>query len=64
MKTKFDIITTCPICGEAVSWLNGSTNNGLIYIKTKRKSVLVIHEKCVDKERRLQNEHIDSKKEH
>ena len=31
-------------------WLNGYTNNGLVYIKTKRKSVLVIHEKCIQKE--------------
>ena len=51
--TKYDIITTCPICGGAVQWLNGKTNNGLVYIKTKRKSVLVIHENCIQNERRI-----------
>ena len=48
--TKYDIRTECPICGQAVEWRNGSTNNGLVYIKTKRKSVLVIHENCIQKE--------------
>lgn len=48
--TKYDIRTECPICGQAVVWVNGCTNNGLVYIKTKRKSVLVIHEKCIQKE--------------
>lgn len=48
--TKYDIHTQCPICNQPVLWLNGSTNNGLVYIKTKRKSVLVIHENCIQKE--------------
>lgn len=48
--TKYDIRTECPICKQPVEWLNGRTNNGLVYIKTKRKSVLVIHENCIQKE--------------
>lgn len=59
--SKYDIRTTCPICGDSVEWLNGSTNKGLVYIKTKRKSVLVIHEKCIQNEGRIANEHIKSK---
>lgn len=58
---KYDIMTTCPICGDAVTWYNGRTNNGLVYIKTKRKSVLVIHENCIQNERSVQNGHIKSK---
>lgn len=59
--TKYDIITTCPICGDTVTWYNGRTNKGLVYIKTKRKSVLVIHENCIHNERSVQNGHIKSK---
>lgn len=61
--TKYDILTRCPICGQGVTWRNGSTNNGLVYIKTKRKSVLVIHETYIQKEE-LQNGHNKSEKEH
>lgn len=61
--TKYDIITTCPICGDAVTWYSGRTNSGLVYIKTKRKSVLVIHENCIQNERSVQNGHIKSKEE-
>lgn len=57
------IITTCPICGNTVTWSNGRTNKGLVYIKTKRKSVLVIHENCIQNERSVQNGHIKSKEE-
>lgn len=59
--TKYDILTTCPICGDSVAWYNGRANNGLVYIKTKRKSVLVIHENCIQNERSVQNGHIKSK---
>ena len=48
--TKYDIWTKCPICKQPVEWHNGRTNNGLVYIKTKRRSVLVIHENCIQKE--------------
>ena len=58
---RYDIITTCPICGDSVIWYNGSTNNGLVKIVTKRKSVLVIHENCIQNERSVQNGHIKSK---
>ena len=59
--SRYDIITTCPICGDTVKWLNGYTNAGLVYIKTKRKSVLVIHQNCIQNERTVQNGHIKSK---
>lgn len=48
--TKYDISTNCPICGEHVTWLNGSTNSGLVYIKSKRRTVNIYHEKCIYKE--------------
>lgn len=53
---RYDIYTTCPICGQSVHWTNGLTNYGLVLIKTKRKSVLVIHENCIEKENKA-NEH-------
>ena len=56
-----DIFTTCPICGQSVTWYNGKVNEGRVYIKTKRKSVLVIHENCIQNEGGLQNGHIKSK---
>lgn len=56
-----DIITMCPICGDMVRWLDGGTNEGLVYIKTKRKSVLVIHENCIQNERSVQDGHNKSK---
>ncbi len=59
--SKYDIITTCPICGDSITWTNGATNAGKVYIKTKRKSVLVIHENCIQNERSVQNGHIKSK---
>ena len=57
----YDIITTCPICGGSVIWYKGSKNDGLVKIVTKRKSVLVIHENCIQNERSVQNGHIKSK---
>lgn len=59
--SRYDIITTCPICGDSITWTNGSTNAGKVYIKTKRKSVLVIHEYCIQNEGRKQNGRIKSK---
>ena len=59
--SRYDITTTCPICGDFVKWENGKTNSKLVYIKTRRKSVLVIHKTCIEKEKEIANEHIKSK---
>lgn len=48
--TKHDIYTQCPVCGQPVDWRYGFNNKELVFIKTKRKGVLVIHEKCIQKE--------------
>ena len=57
----YDIYTTCPICGQSVTWYNGKVNKDLVYIKTKRKSVLVIHKNCIQNEGRTKDGHIKSK---
>lgn len=58
---RYDIIQQCPSCGEVIHWVNGQTNNGIVYIKTKRKTVLLFHAKCIEKEN-MQNGHIKSEK--
>lgn len=50
---RFDIHTTCPICGGAISWINGKTNSGIVVIKTRRNSTNLYHESCIDKERKV-----------
>lgn len=53
MIKSHSIFTTCPICGKSITWVNGSTNNGVVYIKTKRRQVHLYHEKCIDNERMM-----------
>lgn len=48
--TKYDIVKPCPICGEICYFLNGKTNAGIVYIKTKRKTIALYHEKCIKRE--------------
>lgn len=50
--TRFDIHTTCPICGQAISWINGKTNSGVVVIKTKRRTTNLYHESCIENERK------------
>ena len=47
---RYDVSTECPICGEHVFWVNGSSNSGLVYIRSKRKTVNIYHEKCIERE--------------
>lgn len=54
--SKYDIHTTCPICGEPVDWLNGETNSALEYIKTKRRTESIYHKVCIEKLRRAYHE--------
>lgn len=53
---RYDIHTTCPICGRAISWINSrttyETNKGVVIIKTKRKTTNLYHESCIDQERK------------
>lgn len=53
---KYDIHTTCPICNDPIDWINGKTNSGVVYIKSRRKTVNLYHEKCIDNERVINNE--------
>ena len=48
--SRYNIHTTCPICGDHVAWLNGYTNSDLVYIKTKRKTINIYHRKCIERE--------------
>lgn len=49
---KYDIHTTCPLCGQSISWINGKTNSGIVIVKTKRKTTNLYHEVCIDQERK------------
>ena len=44
--SRYDIHTVCPICGNAIEYINGKTNTGVEIVKTKRRSVIVFHTKC------------------
>lgn len=46
MANRYDIHSTCPICGDAISWYNGKTNTGVEVVKTRRRSVILFHTKC------------------
>lgn len=48
---KYDIHTTCPLCGQSISWINGKNNSNIVMIKTKRKATRLYHESCIDQER-------------
>ena len=50
--TKYDIVKPCAICGELCYYLNGKTNTGIVYIKTKRKQVFLYHQECIDREQK------------
>lgn len=56
MIKSFDITTTCPLCGKSISWVNGSSNNGVVYIKNRARQVHLYHEKCIDNERMMRDE--------
>lgn len=49
---RYDIYSTCPLCGQPISWINGKTNSGVIIIRTKRKTMNLYHESCIDQERK------------
>ena len=53
---RYDIHTTCPICGQAISWINSRTtyekNKGVVIVKTKGKTTHLYHEVCIDQERK------------
>lgn len=49
---RYDIHTTCPLCGQSISWINGKTNSNVVIIKTKRKTTNLYHATCIDQERK------------
>ena len=49
---KYDIHQPCIICGECCDYLNGKTNSNIVYIKTKRRSVVLVHRTCIEKEKK------------
>lgn len=42
----------CPLCGKTVSWLVNGTNNDVIKIKTRRRTTVLVHKNCIEKEKR------------
>lgn len=46
-----DIIRDCPICGECIVVKSGrEIPPRIVYIKTKRNSVVLVHKNCIEKE--------------
>ena len=63
-RAKLTITRECPYCRQGIVVMAGQTiPEEVIYIKTKRHSVVLAHKDCVAKGGK-QNEHIKSKKEH
>ena len=56
MITKILLVHECPICGQTIAIMAGHTIPAdITYIKTKRRSVVLVHKNCMRGE--LQNEH-------
>ena len=56
MTTKISLVHECPICGQTIAIMAGHTIPAdITYIKTKRRSVVLVHKNCMRGE--LQNEH-------
>ena len=49
---SYDIHKPCIICGKMCDYLNGKTNSNIVYIKTKRRTVVLVHRDCIEKEKR------------
>ena len=43
----------CPICGICVIWDTNGANDGVVKIKTKRRSVVLAHKSCIEKEKKI-----------
>lgn len=59
MIARYDIVRECPICNQYIYIKAGrSIPEGIQYIKTKRRSVVLVHTMCVDQKEEKTNEHI------
>lgn len=47
----------CPLCGICVIWDTNGDNKEVVKIKTRRRSVVLVHKSCIEKERQ-EHEHI------
>ena len=63
MMTKYDLHIPCIICGNMCDYLNGKTNSNIVYIKNKRRSVVLVHKSCIDKERKDNEEKRDKERD-
>lgn len=49
MIARYDIVRECPICNQYIYIKAGrSIPEGIQYIKTKRRSVVLVHTTCVN----------------
>lgn len=49
MIARYDIVRECPICNQYIYIKAGrSIPEGIQYIKTKRRSVVLVHTMCVN----------------
>lgn len=55
--SNYDILRECPYCNIPILWRAGKPKpEGVEYIKTKRRSVVLVHTNCVNREEST-NEH-------
>ena len=50
MISKISIYRECPVCGKVISVSAGhALPEGVQYIKTKRRTVVLVHTNCIKK---------------
>lgn len=50
------ITSECPLCGVCVIWDTNGDNPDVVKIRTRRRTVVLVHKDCIEKEKK-EHEH-------